>query len=300
MISKDEFLKWEQSSRDTIDIKKIYIDITSDLVSGVLLSQIIYWNLPSKKSDTKLRVEKEGELWLAKGRESWWDEIRLTAKQVDRALGILKENKIIETKIFKFDGNPTLHIKIIWDELLPKISILANANDQEEQRGKTKFTKGKKRNSPLVNNDIDERGISITETTTEITTETTKTEQVVEIEKLIKETQFSSIPPHAIINLSKKYSVEKIYTMLEILIYQYANKPVNNPTGLLITSLKNGLEPPPGYVSREERERQNKIKLEKEKKESEERKAIEAMSENEKSDIRKLINITKEKLALSS
>jgi len=44
----NEFLSWELTTRDTIDFKKIYVDIAGDLIAGLLLSQIIYWHLPSK------------------------------------------------------------------------------------------------------------------------------------------------------------------------------------------------------------------------------------------------------------
>ena len=30
----DEFFRWEQASHDTIDVKRCYIDVAGDLVSG--------------------------------------------------------------------------------------------------------------------------------------------------------------------------------------------------------------------------------------------------------------------------
>ena len=42
--------------QDTIDFKKCYVDLCDDLIGGLLLSQIVYWHLPSKESGkTKLR-----------------------------------------------------------------------------------------------------------------------------------------------------------------------------------------------------------------------------------------------------
>ena len=41
----DDFLKWEQSSRDTVDFKTVYVDMVGDLLAGLMLSQIVFWHL---------------------------------------------------------------------------------------------------------------------------------------------------------------------------------------------------------------------------------------------------------------
>lgn len=114
----NKFLMWERNSRDTIDVKRCYIDVAGDLASGVLLSQIIYWNLPSQETGKpKLKVKIDGELWLAKARDEWWDECRLTPKQIDRAMKILEDKKLIETRVKKFKEYTTPHIKLNIDVL---------------------------------------------------------------------------------------------------------------------------------------------------------------------------------------
>jgi len=158
MQNYQEFLAWEQMSRDTIDVKKVYIDIAEDLVAGILLSQIIYWYLPDQEGKTKLRVEKDGQLWLAKGREDWWEECRITPKQFDRAIKILQKKGLVEKKIFKFNGNPTTHIRLNFDVLIQYLSVFT-------QRVKTNSPKGEKPNSPLGKNEIDEREKTLTENT---------------------------------------------------------------------------------------------------------------------------------------
>lgn len=135
-MNANEFLRWEQASQDTIDFKKIYVDVAEDLIAGLLLSQIVYWNLPNKEGKTKLRVKIDGELWLAKGREDWFEEIRISPKQFDRASKILLEKGIIEKKIKKFDGLATIHIKLNFDVLLKLIDSVLNPtlkNDDVEE-----------------------------------------------------------------------------------------------------------------------------------------------------------------------
>lgn len=113
-----EFLLWEQATRDCIDVKKIYVDMADDLVAGILLSQIVYWNLPNKEGKTKLRVKKDGALWLVKGRDDWWDECRIKPRQFDTAFKKLEEQSLVEKKVMKFAGETKVHIRIIWENFL--------------------------------------------------------------------------------------------------------------------------------------------------------------------------------------
>ena len=112
------FLSWEQASRDTIDFKTIYVDMADDLISGLLLSQIVYWYLPSKKGGSKLRVFKDGYYWIAKARHDWWDEIRVKTRQIDRAIAILEKKGIIVSHLFRFNNAPTTHIRIVKEGFL--------------------------------------------------------------------------------------------------------------------------------------------------------------------------------------
>lgn len=99
-------------------MKRVYIDMAGDLVAGVVLSQIVYWHLPSRDGKARLQVEREGKLWLAKGREEWWDECRISPKQADRALEVLEERGLIEVRLFKFGRAPRKHIRICEEAFL--------------------------------------------------------------------------------------------------------------------------------------------------------------------------------------
>jgi len=113
-----EFLKWEMTTRDTIDVKKIYIDMAGDVLAGLMLSQIVYWYLPDKYGRSKLRVKKGEHFWIAKKHEDWWEEIRLTPNQARRALRILKEKHLVVTTVKKFNGSPHTHIRIDYKQFM--------------------------------------------------------------------------------------------------------------------------------------------------------------------------------------
>jgi hypothetical protein len=182
----DHFLAWERVSRDTIDFKKVYVDIAGDLVTGLMLSQIIYWHLPDHTGASKLRVEREGYLWLVKRRTDWWEECRISPKQADRALAQLEQLRLVETTLAKFDGAPMKHIRLVPDVFL--------AAWEQALGGKSIFPKGQNPISPKGENllsprgemDFPDRGRSLTKTTAETTTQNLPIEEIEEDASIIR------------------------------------------------------------------------------------------------------------------
>lgn len=174
-----EFLLWEMRSRDTIDVKRCYIDISGDLVSGVLLSQVIYWHLPDENGNTKLRVHHDGHDWLAKKREDWWGECRITPKQFDRAIEILETRDLVITHIYRFNGSPTKHIRMNWDGFFKSLESLQSGDIPQRSKSNSPpnsiFPKGQNPTSANGNLDFDKAGRSITKTPAKNTPEITHT-----------------------------------------------------------------------------------------------------------------------------
>ncbi len=168
----EKFLLWEAATRDTIDFKKIYVDMTGDLVAGLMLSQIVYWHLPDREGQTRLRVERDGYLWLAKAHADWWNECRITVKQVKRALKILSQKQLIVVGHFQFSGMRTTHIRIdrenflaVWQETLEGLT-------GQDQRDRPVGPKGTDRSGRKGPTDESQRDRPYTESTPETTTET--------------------------------------------------------------------------------------------------------------------------------
>lgn len=95
----------------------MYIDITGDLVQGTLLSRIMYWFSADKNKKSKVRVFKDGYFWIAKQRKDWWEEIRITERQYDKAIGELKKKGFVELGKYKFNSMPTIHIRPNYDNI---------------------------------------------------------------------------------------------------------------------------------------------------------------------------------------
>lgn len=97
------------------------IDITDDLVAGTLLGRIMYWFSPSKDGTTRAKIERYGNLWIAKKRTDWFEEIRITPKQYDRAITVLINKNLVICKKYKFNGMPTIHIRLNYPVLCQAI-----------------------------------------------------------------------------------------------------------------------------------------------------------------------------------
>lgn len=108
-----------------------YIDIAGGLIEGTLLTQILYWCGDDKSEHGKLTIFRDGHYWLAKGRDDWYEEVRVTPRQYDTAISKLKgevkekgkivrideTKKLVEVKVFKFRGVPTTHIRPIYENI---------------------------------------------------------------------------------------------------------------------------------------------------------------------------------------
>ena len=141
------FLIWERQSKDTIDFKKVYVDMAGDLLAGLLLSQIVFWYLPTKDGGNKLRIQREGEYWIAKRREDWWDEVRLAPREVDKSLEKLRAAGIIETRVWKFGGMPTTHVRILPQGFM---DVLNAVTKDGRKRARQKFQRDGRRGKKAV------------------------------------------------------------------------------------------------------------------------------------------------------
>lgn len=176
-------------------VHHVYVDITGDLVAGALLGQILYWFGADRNGRTRARIVKDGFYWIAKTRADWWHEIRISAKQYDRAAKILKEQGFIEIRTMKFKGNPTTHIRIVshklnaaidaWKwERVKEAGLMAVetpvaagfspfGNNGIPETAITGFTDGEQQDYLSGNFDMPEKGSSLTENTAHNTNENT-------------------------------------------------------------------------------------------------------------------------------
>lgn len=123
MSARETVLAWARGN-SPIAVHPAYIRMAGDVGAGVLLSQIVYWHSDSKDGQRRGGVERDGETWVAKSAADWAREIGLDAdigqgpaKSVRRYLTHLQSAGLIEADVFKFNGAPTLHVRVNWTAL---------------------------------------------------------------------------------------------------------------------------------------------------------------------------------------
>ncbi len=83
-----------------------YMRVAGNRNSRDLLAQVVYWN-------SRMRVKKQGHLWIAKTREEWYAETGLTRWTFDQAHKNLAALGLIESRSMLFNKLRTLHIRLI-------------------------------------------------------------------------------------------------------------------------------------------------------------------------------------------
>ncbi len=112
----DEKVKFLSSAKCN-HTQHMYIDITGDLVQGTLLARIMYWFSVDKNKKSKVRIFKDDYFWIAKQRKDWWEEIRITERQYDKAIKELERKSFVVLAKYKFNSMPTIHIRPDYENI---------------------------------------------------------------------------------------------------------------------------------------------------------------------------------------
>jgi DnaD/phage-associated family protein len=133
-----------------ITVNVTLVDFVGDLESGLFLSQMIYWADRSKRKDG----------FFYKTDEEWQQEVMLSKYAVRKSRKKLEEMGLLDTKVMKANGNPTVHYRFNKSRFVEMfISFLRNRKNQIAKTEEPSF----------------ENEISITDITTDIKTDTTTT-----------------------------------------------------------------------------------------------------------------------------
>ena len=130
----------------TINIPVLYLELLEDYNTAVILNQLIYWSDRSSRTDG----------YFFKSYKEWAEEVFLSQYQVKKSIDKLKKLGLVETKLKKSYGSPTLHYKVDMEEISKWI-----------------IKKLDNRISRNLINDYQETSYSLTKNTTENTTENT-------------------------------------------------------------------------------------------------------------------------------
>ncbi len=125
-----QMIKSIAGQANVLTIPRVFIKITGgDVESALLLSQAIYW------SD---KTGQDG--WFYKSYREWEEELSLTRRKVDKARR--KLDGIIETKVMRANGSPTVHYRVNFDVLIEKIASVFTSEPAQEEPICTESTDG--------------------------------------------------------------------------------------------------------------------------------------------------------------
>lgn len=116
--SRTPHLDAVMATHEGVWVRLALIDLVGDLHAGVLLSQAVYWT-------PRAEVKRNGATWIVKAYSEWWDEVRLTEKQARRAVQLLVESGLVETHVWKWNGTPKVHLRLVEDVVEDALSRLA-------------------------------------------------------------------------------------------------------------------------------------------------------------------------------
>jgi len=111
------FIKKVSGQDNILTIPKVYIEITGDINTALILNQAIYYSSITKRKDG----------FFYKTYREWEEETGLSQYQVSRSVKKLENMDLLETKLKRAEGSPTLHYKVLMDEL--QNSIIKKLNN---------------------------------------------------------------------------------------------------------------------------------------------------------------------------
>lgn len=106
-----DIIRRMSGQENVFTVPKIYVEFTGDVTTAILLNQIVFLSDKSKRTDG----------FFYKTYDEWYEEICLTKRQVSYSVKKLKDMGLVETKLKRANGAPTVHYKLDYDKLLDSI-----------------------------------------------------------------------------------------------------------------------------------------------------------------------------------
>lgn len=171
MNAFDHYAKSKAESRDVVLFEVIHARMTGDAVTGLLLSQLVYWHGVSITGKRRRKVLRDGRWWVAKAHREWKAETWLSESQAKRAVAKLRGLGLVDVKTWKFAGRPVTHLSINEEAFMAALETA-----RQEAQSSNELDAGVQSTSQVRLVDQASTPTPYTETTTENTTEnTTKT-----------------------------------------------------------------------------------------------------------------------------
>jgi len=104
-----------------IAIPRLFVDLTGNIEAAIFLSQLLFWSDKGKRSDG----------FIYKSRQEWVAETGLTDYSLRKSRERLEELGILETKLHRANGAPTLHYRLQQEALVKEVRRFVEINESD-------------------------------------------------------------------------------------------------------------------------------------------------------------------------
>lgn len=99
---------------EKISFKKVFADITNDIGSAIVLSEIVRYYI----EDLEFPIDKDGRFWITKTYEEWWESCRMHSDEVQKALINLGLEGLIASRFYVVKNVSTKCIRLEMGKFL--------------------------------------------------------------------------------------------------------------------------------------------------------------------------------------
>ncbi len=248
-----------------IAFHRVFVKLTGSVTATLMLSQAMYWSRRATSND---------EGWFFKTREQWEEETGLSRYEQESARKSLRSFTFWKEQL---RGVPAqMHYRIDISALSNELLCMEVAIKKPHKNARLletnqldggKAANKRAGNQPTCMRETSQHYKGVSETTTEIKTTTplTPVEPASDepgggrdfVEKLLAGTILHGAEPGRVSKAASKYkrTTDEIEKAIDVLDQQYRQsvRRIDDPTALIVSALKDGVDPPEGYVSRTQR-----------------------------------------------
>lgn len=109
--------------------------LDGDIHAALLYNQLLWWHQPGLDGTAKAKYERDGQMWLLRTDDDWYDECRMTQKQVRRVRSVLVTKGLIEHRRFKLNGAPTSAWRPVYEAIRPDPELPSEGQFQGSDPG---------------------------------------------------------------------------------------------------------------------------------------------------------------------
>ncbi len=109
----DQMMFNDRASEGRISYRKDFVDLTGDVISAIVLTDLIYLHQPNKRNKRRFNAYSKGDIgWIARTLDQWSEKTRLTKRQIQYSIDKMVKQDIVIRENHRYMGLRTMHLRI--------------------------------------------------------------------------------------------------------------------------------------------------------------------------------------------